>query len=204
MPKLRCPDRRQVRMRERVRVDLPARPDQLTHVTRHEVPDLEIQDSFPTVRAEDRHGDGVVAAIAVVEGKHDRSRRQRRSPAPVGEYAVERDGLVPVRRKPPDLRGEVRRPDVQLGIGRAGRRDCQHVIHQDRHRPIVWAFGHNRRSRLRPICRCSRGRRPLRLATAPCGQKGRGAGGSRDEQGEDRDRESPAAPPRRSRFASHR
>ena len=47
------------------------------------------------------------------------------------------DGVEAVRSEPIHLRCEVRRTHEQLGERRTGRRCRDHVVHQDRHGPVV-------------------------------------------------------------------
>jgi len=90
-----------------VGIDLPALGDDRPDIGRREVVlgDLE-EDSRPPVLPEDRGREADLLRIAVVEGDHDRLRRQRPPVVPGVLDLVEGDPLIAVRREPGDLFAE--------------------------------------------------------------------------------------------------
>ena len=124
---LRRVDLRQVGVRERVRVELPAGGEELADPRRAdpphrlEVAHLEVEDARPVARLQDRQRVPHLAQVAVVEGEDDRLRRQLRRAAPGVEDPLQRDRVVAVRGQPRDLAGEVRARDIQLRVGRVRR-----------------------------------------------------------------------------------
>jgi hypothetical protein len=125
-------------MRERVRVELPARSDQLPHpantgVHSVEVADGEIHRSHPTVLSQNRVGMRVPVAEAIVERDDDRLRGQRDATVPVIPHLLERDHLIAM---PSQMRHVLRKTsgcDEKARIDGILGRSRDHVVHQDRH-----------------------------------------------------------------------
>src|SRR5439155_1506025 len=130
-------------MGDRVRVELPPRGEHLPHaprrerVARFQRVHLQVEHARPAQLAQRRQSVRVLSEIAVVERHHNRTRRQRRAVPPVVVDTVQRDGVVPVLRKPVHLPVEVAGADEQVRKSDTGRCRRDHVVHQDRDGAIV-------------------------------------------------------------------
>ena len=99
---------------------------------------LEVEDPGPAVLAQRRQGEGELGPVAVVEGEHDRLRRQgaavgTRPPRPV-------PGSPPrsrARPASPSAGGSRVAADVEFGVGRAFGGRAEDVVLEDRHRAGV-------------------------------------------------------------------
>ncbi len=165
---------REQRMRERVRVHLPAPGDHAPHHRpgeRRSVVNDEVEHRRIVIAAEQARGVGVLVDIAVVEAEHDRTPRQLRVPGPGGVHLVERDGMVAVVVQVPELARELRRTRVQQVVPSLIR--LHMVIDEDRDGlRMLHERARSRRGRRRPG------------AGRPRGAQG---GAQREHEGESRD-----------------
>ena len=124
------PEFGQVEVVDRVGGQLPARRDHRLDVRFVEVRAfrLQVEDARPAVFAQGRQGEGVLGAVAVVEGEDDRLRRQLAAVVP--------GFLAPVRASPP--RSRVLRASPSAFRSRCGRRRVRGTARLRAGLPRTW------------------------------------------------------------------